>query len=320
MGGNHAGSWNGRDDAEVVAVFDPDADRCGTLAGKMNATACASMEEAIVQTEVDIVSVAAPIAFHAEASCMAMEHGRHVFCEKAIALTLADADRMIQTAQKNDVKLCIGHQHRTAGHYAAFKKLFDEDVFGGPTFVRLLDVREVRPKLDMHRKSRNGGPVIDMGSHFFDLMRYFTGEEAGRVFARGHVFGRGKERLAGIDDLAIDAAEITVEFTGGHVLSVYLNWGMPEGFKGGGRAEVVSPLLWARQGEEEVEAVYADRTETVKASAADPGGIPGLLESLVKAIETGSEVGVTGYDGRQSLAMALAAIQSIETGEAVPVG
>ena len=56
----------------------------------------------------------------------------------------------------------------------------------------------------MHRQSANGGPLIDMAGHFFDGMSFITGSIPERVYARGHTFGEGKERLAGIPDLALD--------------------------------------------------------------------------------------------------------------------
>ena len=108
-------------------------------------------------------------------------------------------------------------------------QFIDDDVLGSPLYIRFMKMREVRPKLAMHRKSQSGGPIRDMSGHLFDFARFFTGSEPECVTAIGAVFGRGKDRLASIDDLGIDTAEIQVRYAGGHSLSIGINWGLPEG-------------------------------------------------------------------------------------------
>ncbi len=319
MGANHAIAWQDEAGATIAAVFDPDAERAKALANKTGARVCTTAEQAVVEAGVDMVSVCTPICFHADVSCLAMAHGRHVLCEKAMALTLADADRMIAASEANNVKLCISYQHRSQPDYAAYQQLVQAGAFGGPVFARFVDTREVRPKLAMHRKSMNGGPVLDMAGHFFDLMRFFTGMEPQTVYARGHVFGADKPRLAGIDDPAVDAAEILVDFEKGHVLSVCVNWGMPEGHPGVTRSELVGPVLLARPAEHGAEAVFADRTETVQAPADAPRGVAARVRDLVTAIETDTQPEVAGADGRKALAVCLGALESIETGAVVEV-
>ena len=314
MGGNHAAAWQNEAGAAVAAVFDPDAERAAALAEKTGGRVCTTVEQAVVETDVDVVSVCTPICFHADVSCLAMAHGRHVLCDKAMALTLADADRMIAASKANGVKLCISYQHRSLPHYTAYRQLVQDGAFGGPVFARFVDTREVRPKLAMHSRSMNGGPVLDMAGHFFDLMRFFTGAEPRTVYARGHVFGADKPRLADVTDPAVDAAEILVDFEEGHVLSVCVNWGMPEGHPGVTRSELVGPVLLARPAEHGAEAVFADRTETVTPPADAPCGVPARVRDLVTAIETDSQPEVAGADGRKAMAVCLGALASIETG------
>ncbi len=67
------------------------------------------------------------------------------------------------------------------------------------------------------------GQAYGLAGHYFDLMHYLIDAEPICVFAKDHFFGRDKPRLAGIDDLAVDAAEIEVIMTGGHVLNVFVN-------------------------------------------------------------------------------------------------
>ncbi len=317
MGNAHAGAWAARDDAAVVAVFDPDTERCTALAESTGAQPWATLADAVVNTEVDAISVCTPANYHCEVSCLALEHGRHVLCEKAIATTLAEADRMIATAAENRVKLGISYQYRSFPKSLAYRELYQAGAFGGPVMARFVDVREVRPKLAMHRRSMNGGPVVDMAGHFFDLMRFITATEPQTVYARGHVFGAGKARLTGIDDLAVDAAEITVAFAGGHVLSVNVNWGMPEGHPGVVREELSGPQVVVRPTPQGAAAVYADHVDQVEPQPATPVGVGSRIQDLLDAIERDAKPEVAGEDGRIALRVCLAALESIETGQVV---
>lgn len=314
MGNVHAAAWGQRSDTTIASVYDPIVERCKALAAKTGARACESVEEAVAGTDVDIVSVCTPVCFHSEIACLAMNHGRHVLCEKPMALTLEQADRMLAAAQANNVKLEICHQYRSFPKYLKYRELVESGAFGGPVFARFVDVREVRPKIAMHRTSMNGGPVVDVGCHFFDLMRFVTGCDPQRVYARGHVFGRGKKRLEGIDDLAIDAAEITVDYAGGHVLSAFLDWGMPESFPGIGSEMLAGPDMVVRPTDSQVEAVCADRVILHDLTGAGAVGHAARMVTLVAAIEQNIDPGVTGQDGRTSLKVSLAALESIRTG------
>jgi predicted dehydrogenase len=175
----------------------------------------------------------------------------------------------------------------------------------------------------MHRRSFNGGPVIDVGCHYLDLLRFITGAEPRRVYARGHVFGRGKPRLAGIEDLAIDAAVMTVEMTGGHLLQLNVNWGMPEGFPGSSDISVLGPSLLLRpQGV--VAGTAGDHGRLVAQYAARQGiwDVPAIstasrIQEFALAILGRQPLSVTGQDGLVALATSLAALESIETGRIV---
>ncbi|HEO70223.1 MAG TPA: Gfo/Idh/MocA family oxidoreductase, partial [Candidatus Hydrogenedentes bacterium] len=222
MGGQHARAWQARDDCDVLAVFDPIEERRNALAAEVGATAYETYEDAITHDGVDVVSVCTPTCFHAEiAQCAALQ-GRHVLCEKPIALNLEDADAMIAAARDNGVLLSISLQCRSFPRNRRMKELISAGAFGSPLFLRYVDVRDVRPKIAMHRRAMNNGPVLDMLCHFVDTARFLTGTEPESVFATGHVFGRDHPRLAEVDDIAIDAAEVQVRFTGGHVLSAFI--------------------------------------------------------------------------------------------------
>ncbi|MEM1212400.1 MAG: Gfo/Idh/MocA family oxidoreductase [Planctomycetota bacterium] len=324
LGTQHAKAWAMREDARVVAVCDPDAERAGRLAETHGATAYAEWNEAIAHEGLFAVSVCTPAFLHAPISIASAQLKRQVLCEKAMALNLDDADAMIEAAESNGVKLVISHQLRGEPRFVAVKRLINDGVLGSPLYIRFTDIREVRPKLAMHRRSMNGGPVHDMAGHFFDLARWFTGAEPEQVSALGHVFGRGKPRLSSIkeDDLGIDSAEILTRMTDGHVLSAHINWGMPEEIPGFGWNEVIcGPKAMVRfDPDQNCLVVHEPGGERRIELSESPVGPTVRIEDLVQAARNDTRPEVDGHAGRAALKLILGALESVETGATVALG
>lgn len=316
MGKTHATAWAERKDCKILTVHDPDKTRADELAGKTGGKSCATCQEAITQEGVTIVSVCAPVFLHKEISCFAAAAGRHVLCEKPIALTLEDADEMIKTAKDSKVKLAVSYQLRGSSRYQRYKEFVQNGDFGGPVVYRFVDIREIRSKIAMHSKSMNGGSVIDMAGHWFDLMRFFTGSEPKSVFASGYIFAEGKKCVESVKDLAIDTAEIQVTMTNGHTLSAFVDWGMPKGFQCIREERLVGPSMavWTENGK--VVARYAGRTVVYDAQT-DPCGPVVRIADLIDAIEHDCKPEVAGEEGKAALAVSLAVLKSIENGKAV---
>ncbi|NLB68827.1 MAG: Gfo/Idh/MocA family oxidoreductase [Lentisphaerae bacterium] len=317
LGTLHAKVWSSREDSKIVAVYDILDDRTQKMATDFEATACKSLEEAIVENDVNVVSVCTPVVHHPDISCLAMDHGRHVICEKPIALTVAEAERMIAKSHEKGVKLVVGYQYRGLPRYIKCREIFRSGDFGGPIFFRYTDIREARPKIAMHHKKMNGGPVIDMAGHIFDIMRFITDEEPVRVYARGHIFGDRRPRLvAKVDEFAIDAAEINVEYSGGHVLATLIHWSLPDKHPGMGGEEIVGADLIVKPTNKGVEARYTDHAITYDLGEI-PTGPTARIEDLVQAIENDTTPEVSGEVALIALRESLAALESIETNRAV---
>lgn len=316
MGQAHARAWAQRPDAELRVVHDPDLARADALGASHSARAVSDWIEAAQADDIEIVSVCTPVHLHHEIAIAAARAGKHVLCEKPVALSLEQADAMAAAAAEAQVQMGISYQYRGRARYQCYKKLIASGALAGPLLARFVDFREVRPKTAMHRTTRNGGPIIDMAGHFFDLMRWLTGEEPLTVFATGHVMGAGKPRLAGLTDLAIDAADIHVRYAGGHVASVSVHWGLPEDTPTYTNEYLATADAWTRVGPESVE-VQSGSVSTRHALPSDASQQAWTIDGLMRAIAGDPSQLVTVYDGRAALAVSLAAIQSIESGQAV---
>ena len=314
MGEFHYNAWKKRDDVEIVSICDPIEERLQKSAETTQAKPYKTYQDAICHEGVNCVSVCIPTHLHSEVTCFAAEQGRNVFCEKPIALTIEQADRMLETTKRNNVLLSVDFQCRGSSRIIKYKELFENGTFGGPIHFNIIDVREVRPKLAMHYENMNGGPVIDLLCHFTDMMRYITGAEPVRVHATGDVFGKGKPRLDGISDLAIDASNVIVEMEKRNVLNVTLNWGMPEGFKAQTNEFIAGPNLAAKVNNDHVELFFNDHVQIW------PDETPGVITRIndfADAVLGKSDLEVTGENGKIALEVSLAALESIKTGQSV---
>lgn len=330
MGAEHAVAWK-QAGADIAAVSDPDAERCQRLAKSYGAVACSDWQDAVRHESIDVVSVCTPVSQHRDLSVAAAEAGRHVLCEKPMALSLAEADAMIAAASANGVRIAVCHQYRGFGHFRTFKTLVDDGTLGSPLYMHMTDWREVRPKLAMHRRDMNGGPVHDMSGHFMDMARYLTGSEPVSVTAIGGVLGANKPRLADIERPGIDTANILVQFEGGHVLSVSINWGLPEGtpeyhsiaISGpGGFAHTVAPLAGEFADDDnpvqKLTVLVGDGSGVRRvADPVYPRGPAICIDDLVGSIRTGEPGVFDGREGRRALTMVLAALKSVEFGQSI---
>jgi UDP-N-acetylglucosamine 3-dehydrogenase len=312
----HAEGWMSRQDASVTAIYHPIAGRGEKLATLTGAKQYHDLNQFFADGP-DVVSVCTPIDTHHYYTVMAARHGVHILCEKAIALTIEDAVEMIGIARENNVKLAIALQYRNASHNRELRKLYVNHEFGSPIFAKYTDIRAVRSRIAMHRTSQNGGPVIDMAGHFIDVMRYVTGEEAISVYAIGKIFGADKETLAGITDLAVDAAEIIVNMSGGSTLNMHLNWGMPEGFQPLQDEVFVGPKIAARYMNKKFTVYRGSSCEEFDYTANDPRGVSARINDIAESIQTGNELEVSGENGRAALLVSLAALESIKTGKVI---
>ena len=139
-------------------------------------------QDVIADEEVDLVDIAAPSAIHAEVAIAAARAGKHVFCEKPLALTLTDAEAMVAAVEQAGVVNMIGFNYRRVPALALARRLIQEDKIGEIYHFRgvysqswLLD-----PNFPLvwrlQKKDAGYGSHGDLGAHVVDLARFLVGE------------------------------------------------------------------------------------------------------------------------------------------------
>ena len=132
--------------------------------------------------EIDIVYVVTPTALHAKYAIMAAEAGKHVFCEKPMAMTVEECQSIIDACRKNGVTLTVGYRMQHEPNTQTVIAYADSKPYGPITSIRALagDKSAGEPTWRMV-KSMGGGALYDMGVYSINAIRYASGEEPRRV-------------------------------------------------------------------------------------------------------------------------------------------
>jgi len=171
----------------IVALIQPDTEK--SLSEQYDARLYPSFEALLDDETVDAVDICLPNDLHRQFAVQALDAGKHVFCEKPIALTLDDADAMIEAAHRAGKFLMIGHVLRFWPEYLKAKEALDAGRVGRPLLItsrRMVSllVGTQGEQGWRHDPRRSGGAVLDMQIHDLDAFCWFFGSPQA-VVSRG---------------------------------------------------------------------------------------------------------------------------------------
>jgi len=317
LGKVHAAQWQKVPGVEVVAICDTDKQRALAAQEEFGIDAVyTDYREALGHPGIDAVSVAVPSSVHRIVSEAAMRRGYHVLCEKPIALTQEDGQAMIAAAQECGVKFALGFCKRFLEQVHKLCELVQGGAIGRPVFYRHVSGISVRPKLWIMDKAMGGGPVIDMACHYFDQWRLIFDSKPVRVKAAGLTLSTDSPLMAEYDP-QVDTVTILVEFASGDVGSLSLSWGLPSGVSSETLEDLLGPDgVIAVNGLDEL-VVQTEGGEAEVFSDLDTNMYEHEVAAFAEAIREDRPVGASGEDGMIALQVSLAALRSIETGQAV---
>jgi predicted dehydrogenase len=131
--------------------------------------------------EVEAVYVATPVHLHAEQTIAAAEAGKHVLCEKPMAMDLSECDRMIAACRASGVRLGVAYYRRFYPAVIRVRQLVDAGAIGEPVFAQMIasepfDPRPGTPRYWLVQRSQSGGgPMADFGCHRLDVLLHLLG-------------------------------------------------------------------------------------------------------------------------------------------------
>jgi predicted dehydrogenase len=329
--------WKEFPNCQIVAVADEDAAGRASAEERLAAKGYADYREMLAKERPQIVSVAPRwIDCHRDMVVACAQHGCHVFVEKPLCATLAEADEMIDACERAHVKTAISHQTR----YSPRIKVVKELIAAG----RIGEVIELRGR---GKEDRRGGgeDLMVLGTHIMDLMRWLVGNPAW-CFAKVTVQGRPIEKKDvtsggdGIAQLAGDRIDAAYGFDNaltGYFASTRKQHGAGARFglrifgtKGvietatGSLPDVylLEDPKWSpgrsNRSWVPVTSAGAGKPEPLKDAGLHLGNVE-IVKDLLHAIETDTQAKGSIYDGRAALEMILAVYESQRLGHPVPL-
>lgn len=172
MGRSHALAYHNNPDFEIVGLMNRSA--VDLPEGLQDYPMYAEYFEALAATKPDMVAIATYTGSHAEYAIAAMESGAHVFVEKPLATTTVDAQSVVDKAMKTGKKLVVGYILR---HHPSWQRLISEArVLGGPYVFRMnLNQQSHGAEWETHKNlMRSTSPIVDCGVHYVDVMCQIT--------------------------------------------------------------------------------------------------------------------------------------------------
>jgi myo-inositol 2-dehydrogenase/D-chiro-inositol 1-dehydrogenase len=331
MGIEHIENIDALEGAVVTAISDPDPasrSRGKTAAGVSEAAVFVDHRDLLASGLVDAVVLSSPNFTHAEILHDIVDSGVHFLSEKPLCTTVEDAAAVVEHARGYAAVGWMGLEYR---YKPPIARLVDEVHAGVVGDVKMVAIREHRfpflPKVgDWNRfKSNTGGTLVEKCCHFFDLMTLIIGSDPVRVYASGsqavnHLNERYGEEIPDI----LDNAFVIVDYASGVRASLDLCM-FAEGSRNEQEISVVGDVakIEAFVPENLVRFSYRDAREVKEVTVMDDritySGLhegASYLEHLdfLDAIRNGTPPKVTLEDGLMSVAVGVAAHQSIDEG------
>ncbi|HVX47169.1 MAG TPA: Gfo/Idh/MocA family oxidoreductase, partial [Mycobacteriales bacterium] len=299
MAGHHVQAWQDLGH-EVASVTDMDTERAGALAERHAVPRTfADYRDAVVDPQIDAVSICLPLALHAPATILAAAHGKHVMCEKPLSRSVAEAREMEAAVRAAGVHFAVGFQRNLAEGVGILRDLAAAGRFGRPMVFSSDLLQEVRPKAGMHDREGNNGPLTDAGCHYYLLWQTVFRSKPKRVYAQGRIAATGRPELSGVRQLAVDTAVVTAEFESGDIGTFTVSWGLAAGFRMTSRPDrIIGPDGGAEGAVNSQLTVYSgDRTEEIDIETKDLWIVE--IEQFAAAVQNGGRPPAGFREGRQ---------------------
>lgn len=172
--------------AELLAVADPVKEVAENAASELGIdTYYLNAEQALNNPEIDAYVIVSPTKFHVDTAVMLAKEKKHILCEKPMAMTEEECDRMIEAARENQIKLQIGFMRRFDSSFMRAKEMADSGMIGDVVMVRSNTRGPSRPRPWMYDIKKSNGPLAEVNSHDIDTMRWFSGSEFSQLYAIG---------------------------------------------------------------------------------------------------------------------------------------
>jgi myo-inositol 2-dehydrogenase / D-chiro-inositol 1-dehydrogenase len=323
----HAHNYRSRlPHARLAAIVEPVAETRARAAGELEleeGQVYAALPDALADDAVDAVVIVTPTNLHRETAIAAARAGKHVFCEKPMAMDAAECREMIEAAEAARVKLQIGFMRRFDHSFAAAHRAIRDGAIGNVVQVKSVTHGPSTPQRWMYDIHASNGPLAEVNSHDIDTARWLTGSELTEVYAVGGNF-RCTEVAAEYPDF-YDTVLLTGRFRNGAQCLIDGAVAVRYGYDA--RAEILGTegiLMVGSVGDASFQICGPDGSITQRATSSWRGLFAdAYLEedrSFVDAILEDRETEVTGRDGLEAVRVVNAGNRSLTERRPVQMG
>ena len=311
--------------ARLVAVCDKVLHRANTIAKLYKIPAFQNMHDMMKSTKIDVVVILTESGLHAKHTIELAHHGAHIMVEKPMALTLDDADKMIEACDQNGVKLFVVKQNRFNVPVIQLRKALDSGRFG-KLIMGTVRVRWCRPQAYYDQDdwrgtwALDGGVLTNQASHHIDLLEWMLGDVES-------VFAKSKTALVDIE--AEDTAVVLLKFRNGALGVIEATTAIrPKDLEGSlsvlgekGSVEISGFAVNKMKTWNFAEPIVGDN-EVVEKFSVNPPNVYGFghqayYEHVIDCLQNKKAQLVDGIQGRRSLELINAIYESIETGREI---
>ena len=306
-------------ESRVVAVADKDERRARALAFKCGkARWYKDFERMLEQNDIEAVVICTDTSVHKEAIINSAKKGKHIFCEKPIALTLEETDEALNVVEKEGVLLQVGFMRRFDPAIFSAKKEVDKGSIGEPILFKAISRDPQGPLLEYVRGS--GGLFVDSSIHDIDLARWFMESEVEEVYAEGKTLIYPEYKEYG----DVDVAVTTLSFKNGRIGSI-------ENLRKSGYGYDTRVEIVGSEGALSIGYLRHKGFFTLKKLKVNYDVVPSWqerfkeafvkeMQHFVDCIINHNSPLVTGIDAKKALQIALAATKSCKEGVPISLG
>ncbi|EEL51592.1 MULTISPECIES: Gfo/Idh/MocA family protein [Bacillus cereus group] len=339
----------------VVAAADVSMERLKTFQEKINQHAYITTDykELLARTDIDAVAILSPDYLHEEHAIAALQAGKHVYCEKPLAITVEGCDRIIEQAEKSGKHLMVGFNMRYMSMYQTMKEIIDSGVIGDlkAVWVRhFVGFGGYYYYHDWHGTAKNTTSLLlQKGSHDLDVIHWITGKYTKKVSAFGGLdfYGGDKPNTltcptcdendtcteASLNVLTQCAFREEIDVEDNNMLIMELEGGIkasylqchftPDysrnytfiGTKGRVENDDVNEKVYVKTRKSNSWNELSDITYDMKKEQGSHGGAdPKICRDFIELVLNNKQPLTTPYAGRMSVAVGCAATESIRSG------
>lgn len=321
LGKRHAENLRWRiPESKLIAVADADGRRAAHVAAELDVPHYyGSLEGIFEHPDIHAIVIAAPSKFHAKAIEEAAGQGKHIFCEKPLALSIEDADKTLAAVSKAGVQLQIGFMRRYDPAYAAAQQQIEAGEIGDPVIFKSVGRDQQPPPPAFFQGGVNGTIFSDVAIHDFDLARWMMKDEVTEIHSYAGVLACPE--LASLGD--VDATLVNLRFFRGGLGNIEAFRKATYGYDI--RTEVLGTKGAVHVGYLRQTAYQFLTKDGIRHDAVNhwlvrfADAYLDEMRDFVRNVTHGKPVRATGQDGRRALIGALAAERSFRESRPVEI-